>query len=1242
MYANMTIKPPNRFVGLHAHSNMSIGDAIGLPQEHIEFALNNGMDGLCLTDHGNQNGLSHQQIKAEELKKKGIKFKAIPGIEAYYVDSLSEWENLYRQAKANGSLAPKRKSKKTEIELVGNEQIDAEELIEDTKEEKLVTDDDSSGTVIEDEGESKSNKYKDPIKQRNHLVVLPKNSDGLKSLFKMCSESYIDGFYKYPRIDLDMIRKHAKGNLIATSACIAGNLSKIVFDNTTNIEVISNENFELIQKLLKDKVEIFMEAFGGKENFYPEIQMNKLVPQHLVNMHLIELSKRHGYNLVVTCDSHYSNPKHWREREIYKAMAWASKTKGTVELDSLPKTIDELKCELYPKNAEQVWDTYKKVSDGYSFYDDQIVKDAIERTHDIAHNLIGEIKADKSVKLPSLSKLMPQNALETLQKKFEGQSLSEDDLAFKELVRSAIEGLKWRKKDNEQEYISRLKRELEDIKYLQENSPIKFARYFLTYKKIIEVTSEELFVGNGRGSVSGSLLAYVLNISQVDPIKFGTIWERFISKKKMSAPDIDQDWSDRDKAVKLLAKHFGEENVIPVSNFVQLQLRSLIKDLARLHNLPFEEINTYTSKIENEVIAEKKKIPGFDRATWVLTFEEAEKNSASFRELFEKYPELAETVKVLFKQMRSLSRHAGGAVITDNSREAMPLIKAGGELQTPWPEGVNYRHLEEYGILKFDILGLGTLRMFEDCIRKILIKEGNRYPTFKEIKKWFDDKLHPDNNNLDDINVYKTVYWKKKHAGTFQFVSQNVQDFMTEMKPKSIMDIAIATSIFRPGPLALKVDRKFLNNRANPEDVIFKHPLLKEVYADTSGLLIFQEQLMTTYNKLCGVPLEDTDKVRKAFTKKEINNKEKAAKDREELRTTFQTLSKTHSGLSTRDSGELFDEMEKLVAYSFNSAHAIAYAITSYQCAWFQTYYPDEWNTTYLDYCAISKGKVTGKEDPKAIAIKEIKALGYGISKPDINNSSYEYTMDPVLPKTIVPSFGSMKYVGKTVMGELNQFRPYVRAEDLLINPDGTWRHSKLNKRALSTLIKLESLGSLDIVGDGKLFKTYKQAHTVLIDNYDELKRISSRKKNNDVRAKMKELIEQTKDLEEWTNKEKIEFSQELAGSIEFDLIVSPETQKLLEEIGAECVDDFPEEAEDDDEYNCWAIINSAEVAQTKTGKGYLKLKFSGIKNQAYNCNIWGYKDKTTTLKENDVIVGTFKRNKFGFSCFPNKIFKVN
>lgn len=195
-------------------------------------------------------------------------------------------------------------------------------------------------------------------------------------------------------------------------------------------------------------------------------------------------------------------------------------------------------------------------------------------------------------------------------------------------------------------------------------------------------------------------------------------------------------------------------------------------------------------------------------------------------------------------------RHAGGVVITANSREGMPLIKSSGELQTPWPEGVNYRHLEEFGLLKFDILGLGTLRMFEECIRKILVKQGNINPTFKQIKNWFTVNLHPDNCAFDDINVYKHVFWEDRCVGIFQFVQDNTRKFMTQMKPKSIEDIAIATSIFRPGPLSLGVDKKFLANRKNPDKITYKHPLQKEVFETTSGCLVGETKILTSIGEV--------------------------------------------------------------------------------------------------------------------------------------------------------------------------------------------------------------------------------------------------------------------------------------------------------------------------------------------------------------------------------------------------------
>ena len=809
--------------------------------------MTNGMDGLALTDHGTMAGISHQQIHAKKLKDKGVNFKAIPGVEAYFIDSFVDWRKLVKVQKANKALSKAIASNN----VIGNEFAGTEADMEEQhgKGTSSSEEDEDGGTVVELEAESKSNKFADPIAQRNHLVLLPKNNAGLKSIFQMVSESYIDGFYRYPRMDLDMIRRHAKGNVIASSACIGGRLARTIFDNQDqSVEWknwnVNRRNYTKIMAELKGITDQFVDALGGPENYYLELQMNRLLPQHLVNFYLIELAKETGLKLVVTADSHYSNPNHWKEREVYKAMAWASKTKGTIDPDTLPKTVDELKCELYPKNADQIWNTYleQKAVHPELYTDDQLICDAIERTHDIAHNLIGDVSIDRKVKLPGIGYLVPKDRLEKLLEASAG--MSEDDVAFKELVRVAILGLRKLNRGNDDVYVDRLKHELETIKHL------RFAKYFLTYYKIMDITGAHMLIGNGRGSAAGSLLAYALNLTQVDPIRFGLLWERFLVRSKKGYPDIDSDFSDRDKAVKLLIEFFGSENVIPVTNFAQLQLRSLIKDVARLHKLPFEEINFATSKIEKEVLDVAKSVAGFDRGTWVLTFEDAMNDSATFNTLMDKYPEFENTIKVLFKQMRGLSRHAGGVIITENSREGMPLIKAGGELQTPWPEGVNYRHLEEFGLLKFDILGLGTLRMFENCVRRILQKQGNKHPTFSQIKQWFWDNLHPDNNPMTDLKVFENVFWNGNYTGIFQFINDKTQNFMRQMKPKSVIDIAVATSIFRPGPLSLKVDQRFLNNRMNPKEVVYKHPLQAEIFKETSGCLAGDSLITTSSGEL--------------------------------------------------------------------------------------------------------------------------------------------------------------------------------------------------------------------------------------------------------------------------------------------------------------------------------------------------------------------------------------------------------
>lgn len=543
-------KAPNRFVGLHSHSTFSTYDAIGRPQDHIDFAIKNGSDALALTDHGNMNGFSHQYLHAKKLEGKGVPFKPIFGVEAYFVPSLEDWKELHRSqlaenAAAKAAKAASKKKKSAAIEEIGNELASTEAELEEIAEAKggEETEDDSGGTIVENEEESKQ-KVRNPLYQRNHLVLLAKNDDGLKALFKMVSDSAADGFYRYPRMDLEMIRKYAKGNVVGLTACVAGYLAKIVFDHQEEGDFKlwepNNNNFELIQRDLAQAIREFQDALGP-ENYYLELQFNKLGAQHLVNYHLIEASKRTGAPLVVTCDAHYSDPNHWREREIYKMMGRLQFMKPEDQRDELPASVDELKCELYPKNAEQIWASYKHYAeqtnaigetmvcnvDGKPVYDDDLIREAIERTHDIAHQQIGKIEPDRRVKLPAIQRLLSDENVEEFKSKLPVEEAdNEDSIAFQAVKQYAIEGLKNRKVAGKQAYIDRLKYELEVIKTL------KFAKYFLTYYHIMRVCGEHMLLGNARGSAGGSLLAYVLGITQMDPIKHDLLFERFMTRKK--------------------------------------------------------------------------------------------------------------------------------------------------------------------------------------------------------------------------------------------------------------------------------------------------------------------------------------------------------------------------------------------------------------------------------------------------------------------------------------------------------------------------------------------------------------------------------------------------------------------------------------------------------------------------------------------------------------------------------------
>lgn len=697
---------PKKFVSLHNHTGFSPYDGLGYPNEHFEFCEKNGLDAHAITEHGNFNSYAHAQLFIEDWHKKGKTFKYIPGIEAYFHPDLQQWvkDKEFAQELAEDAKLAKKERKKA---LASVETVIERKTDDDDETLEIET---NNALTLENEEESKSTKHYNPVNRRHHLVLLPRNDKGLQELFHLTSRSFIEGFYRFPRIDLRMIKEVVtKGNVVAQGACLGGLPSFNIFRTLESIK-FDDMNAELLNDpVIMDKCitavgnayDMMIDAFG-EEWYYLELQFNKLPAQDLVNRAMIEFARRNGVinKLTVAGDAHYYNPDVWKERELYKKLGFQNYT--TYSPDSLPKSKDDLKCELYPKNAQQMWEEYLKAKERHSFYDaehDDIVCDAIERSHDIAHQVIGDVKPDRSIKLPT--SLVP-----------------EERTSIQHLIELCKEGLVKRGLNKKPEYIERLKEEIGVIKHL------KMADYFITLARILEMGREVALIGPGRGSGAGSLVNYVLYITDLDPIRWDLPFARFLSVYRQGMADVDTDVSDRDKILDVMREEFGFNNVVPISNYNTTKLKSLTKDIAKFYGIDFQEANRATATVETDVRKATTK-EGDDKNLFVLTYDDAMAHSPSYRAFIEKYPQIGESIKVLFKQNRSLGRHAGGVLVCDDLPTKMPLITSKGEPQSPWVEGVQYKHLEKCGnFVKYDILGLETLRLIERTINLRLKKIG--------------------------------------------------------------------------------------------------------------------------------------------------------------------------------------------------------------------------------------------------------------------------------------------------------------------------------------------------------------------------------------------------------------------------------------------------------------------------------------------------------------------------------------
>jgi DNA polymerase-3 subunit alpha len=1068
--------------------------------------------GFAITNHGTMNSIGYMAATQKKYHKKGAPVRLIYGCEFYYVPSLDEWNLLKLQSDEAKKEEKKRKK-----------------------------DEDDDGLVFENEAESKA-KHFDPIKRRNHLVVCAYNQEGLKNLFRLVTRSHRQGFYRKPRIDFRMLEELNEG-LIASTACIAGVPAYNSIQSKTMEEAHQRYDKELLP---------LMEIFG-KDRFYLELQFNKLEEQALVNQHLIEYSKKTGYKLIATADAHFPKPTDWKSRELYRLLGYQQKGEE-IDRSILDQTEKDLKAVLYLKNGDQMFQEYKDTF-SHIYSDEQLIKEAIERTYDIAHNFCEHVFPDSSTKLPKPSKV------------------KDGKTSFDVLKEETFAALKAKGLATKKEYFDRLVHELKII------GKLNLSDYFLVLKEMIDELKKYMLIGNGRGSGAGSLVDYLLGVTLLDPIKHELLFERFLSSTKASA-DVDTDLELREEALDILKRYFGEQNVIAISNYNKLQLKSIVKDLSRLFQIPFQEVNTVTSVMEKEARDKILAEINHDQKLYEFTYERALEHSPTFKAYITKYPAVGQYIEGLYQENKSIGKHAGGILVLSDTESCVPVIKSGGIFQSPITEGITAQHNEYFGLIKYDMLGLSTLKIIRRCIENILKKEGINNPTIADVWAFYNAYLSADVIDDKDQKVFEATYNAGVFPSVFQFEKPNAQAFCTQAKPESVYDIAVITSLFRPGPLGGGADKKYLHYEESK--LRKEHSIIQKILGKTRGVLCFQEQFIQLAHELADMSLEEADQLRKILVKPSQELGEELKKKRQEYREKF-ISGCINKGLPPERATKLWDEeIIGFISYGFNKSHAIAYAYTSYCCSWLYTYYPTEWLKACLE------------KDPELDkTIATTRSIGYEVSKVDVNLSDIkDWTC---VDKIWLPPLVSLKGLGEIGACELVNQREdgFKDLHDFFFNEYGAFRWSKLNKKCIEALVKTEAMASLKDIGPDKVIKNYKHLHEFLNEHWEKFKK-----------GKVKLDEAGLMDVPDWTAAEKILIQKEITGFYDKSLIVS-KLLKTFKDFNISAIDEYYEDDEQGPMHKVWALVEEIEHKPTKTGKSQQYITVSGMSNKLFKFKAW-------------------------------------
>tara|TARA_Y100000310_G_scaffold77027_1_gene73528 strand:- start:29807 stop:33262 length:3456 start_codon:yes stop_codon:yes gene_type:complete len=1134
------------FVGLHAHSTAgSPFDGLGYPNSHMDFAFENGSDALALTDHGNMNGLAYQVLHSKKMAEDGKIFKPIYGIEAYFIPSIDDWRKEYEQIKAQKAASKKGR--------------------------RTAEDDGSSGIGIEDEGLSRRNNKK--LSRRNHVVLLAQNQIGLSNLFQLTTDSFDPkNFYKYPRMDYEMFKRHNEG-IIASSACLGGVYAKDYWANR-------DEGEARVLAAMRDTTSRMQEIFGDR--WFAELQWNNIPEQHELNKYIVQVASDMEVDLISTADSHYPTPASWKDRELYKRLGWIGrKSRPDWLTDEIPVSVEEIGYELYPKNGEQMWDAYRSYSNQLGVeYDDDKIRESIERTYHIAHDRIEDFVPDNSVRLPDFI-TPPGNTPEQALLR-----LCVDNMKNMGLVDS--------------EYVDRLKGE---ISVIEDKG---FSKYFLLMKAIADLASSEQISGAGRGSAAGSLIAYVLGITQVDPIKYNLQFSRFLRSDDKGYPDIDYDIGDNWRVKTRLVEKWGADKVVPISNWNTLQLRSLVKDVSKFYNISFQEVNAVTNRMMKEATPKAKAAKGIKAGVYQPTYEEVMQYSDSLKAFLVKYPHVGTHIKEIHGSIKSCSRHAGGVVIAEDLSKHMPIIKSGDVRQTPWTEGLHVKHLEPMGFIKFDILALDTLQMFENAIRQVLIRhEGVEEPTFDDVRDFYDEHLHPDKIDFDDQNVYENIYHAGKWAGVFQFTETGVQNFCKRSQPKNLTDLAAITAIYRPATLGADADKAYLEAKDGTKHVDYSHPIVKEVTEETYGLLIFQEQIAALAHKLGkDISLDEGNVLRKLLVTEYSQARQQGAS--KNVKKLEKIKKKFFDGCREKEMVEgqiqdLWDKFKLFSGYGFNKSHAISYSMISFQCAWLLNYYQDEWMAAFLD-------NASDRKKEKAITI--VKGFGYEIRSLDVNSSGvvWELSADG---KTLIQPLNSVKGLGVAAIAQIVQNRPFKSIEDFLFNESVIY--SKLNKKALDVLCRS---GALDGLMDKRFTGDKHFWSCVAVDRARKV-------------VKFEENIELYKPEGKFTDSERLENLVSLTGKFPLELVMNDSVVEKLEEY---CIPPLGEW--DADLGVAWFIPREVILKKTKNNKPYYIVKVIDSSSATTKIKCWGVRPGKDIIHINKPYMAKLDHNEqWGFSA---------